>query len=79
MKLKIEYDLLLNQRQRELGIILDCAKFARAAIEREIIWLKLQEGPPSHLVEVDKQLTAIRKLCNTPYEEKIIRMGGGGE
>lgn len=65
MKLNVEYELLKDTHKREMNAITKRAILALSALEREIIWLKLQEGNnnvPSHVIEVDKQLKFIRDL-----------------
>lgn len=65
MKLNIEYNLLKDTHKREMNVITNRAILAMSALEREIIWLKLQEGNnnvPSHVLEVNKQLKFIRDL-----------------
>ena len=67
MRLNIAHNLLINQNRRGMREIFNRSVKAISALEREIIWIKLQEGsqnPPSYLVEVDKQLKLIRDFCD---------------
>ncbi len=77
MKLNVEYELLKDMHKREMQAINDRAHLALSALEREIIWLKLQEGNngvPSHVLEVNKQLKFIRDSAKFGAEFKRFAM-----
>ena len=62
MALNIKYEILVNRFKREMKAIHEHSEAAQTALEREIIWLKLQQGkntPPSHILEVSKRLKTI--------------------
>ena len=77
MKLNIEHELLKSKHKREMNEIYDHAVFALEALEREIIWIKLQEGNggvPSHLIEVQKRLKAMHQIGRNGKDIKAFKM-----